>query len=164
MRLRSSVVILLVLAGCGRTDLLADGGVGGVGEIDAGHPGCAAMGAAEADAELMRRWNVAVDASTQTLDFHWRDVADFPHPTFRRGTALAYNEFSDVLTRFWGDASTVAWAGCYDLFERPYKSGPTVAVQKTVRLRPLTLELSTSSLVDAQHQAALVHACMVIGC
>jgi hypothetical protein len=122
------------------------------------------MRVAEADAELMRRWNVAVDAGTQTLDFHWRDVADFPHPTFRRGTPLAYNEFSDVLTRFWGEPSTVAWAGCYDLFGRAYTSGPPVAVQKTVQLRPLTLELSTFSLVDAQHQAALVHACTVIGC
>jgi hypothetical protein len=162
MLLRTSAVTLALLAGCGRTELVEDAGVDG--GVDAGHPGCAAMGVSEADAELMRRWNLAVDAGTQTLDFHWRIVTDFPHPTFRTGSPLAYDEFSDVLVRFWADSTTVKFAGCYDLFDRAYKSGPTVAVQKTVKLRPLTLELSTFSYIDAARRDALVHACMVIGC
>ena len=66
--------------------------------------------------------------------------------------------------RFWADETTVKFAGCHDLFNREYKSGPAVAVQKTVRLRPLTLEMSTFSLIDAPRRAALVRACMVIGC
>ena len=154
------MVALVVLAGCGRTGLVGDdGGVDGGAD-----PSCVAMSASEADAELMRRWNVAVDAGTQTLDFHWRSVTDFPHPTFRGGSTLAYGEFSDVLVRFWADSTTVKFAGCFDLFDRAYKSGPTVAVQKTVQLRPLTLQLSTYSQVDAPRRAALVQACSAIGC
>lgn len=163
MKLRTPLVMLVLLVGCGRTDLVGDDG-GVDGGADAGHPGCVAMAAAEADAELMRRWNVAVDAGTQTLDFHWRNVSDFPHPTFRGGSTLAYDEFVDVLVRFWGDSTNVKFAGCYDLFDRAYNSGPAVAVQTTVQLRPLTLQLSTYSQVDAPRRAALVQACTAIGC
>lgn len=162
MILRASMLALLLLAGCGRTDLIE--GVSGDGGTDAVQSGCTAVTTAEADAEWMRRWNVAVDAGTQTIDFHWRVLTDFPHPTYRMGNMVAYDEFADVLVLFWGDDSTVKFAGCHDLFNREYKSGPPVQVQKTVRLRPLTLEMSSSSLIDAPRRAALVRACMIIGC
>lgn len=153
--------MLMMWVGCGRTALVS--GLDRASVVDGGS--CGALGTGEADAELMRRWNLAVDGlPALTRDFHWRDVSDFPHPTYRRGDAVAYAEFVDVLARFWGDASTVDFVTCNALFDRGYKSGPAVATQKTVQLRPLTLELSTYSLVDVTRQAALVQACLVIDC
>jgi hypothetical protein len=123
------------------------------------------LSTAAADTELLRRWNGAVDLGpAATHDFHWRDVNDFPHPTYKGGSALAYAEFVDILVRFWADGSTVDFVRCNALFDRAYKSGPPVATQKTVQLRPLTSQLSTDPFVDATRRASLVQACGTIGC
>lgn len=50
--------------------------------------------------ELMSRWNLAVDGSNATLDFHWRELDEFPHPTFKGGTAQAYGQFASILLVF----------------------------------------------------------------
>lgn len=50
--------------------------------------------------ELMSRWNLAVDASNATIDFHWQYVNEFPHPTFKGGTAQAYGQFASILLAF----------------------------------------------------------------
>ena len=148
------------MLGCSRTGLVfpeADGGAAA---------GCAtAVPRAQADVELMRRWNVAVTATNpHALDFTWRSVDDFPHATFRGGTAAAYAEFADVLLAFWRDSGTLQFVSCNALFEASYKSGPAAATQKFVQLRPLTLELSMFSLVDATRRAQLTQLCSTIGC
>ena len=50
--------------------------------------------------EMMSRWNVAVDASNATIDFHWQYVREFPHPTFKGGSAEAYGQFASILLAF----------------------------------------------------------------
>jgi hypothetical protein len=41
-----------------------------------------------------------VDSSHATLDFHWQEVDEFPHPTFKGGTAQAYGQFASILLAF----------------------------------------------------------------
>jgi hypothetical protein len=50
--------------------------------------------------EMMRRWNATVDSGTWAIDFHWSQVDEFPHPTFKGGTAEAYGQFAAVLLAF----------------------------------------------------------------
>jgi hypothetical protein len=49
---------------------------------------------------LMTHWNDAVDAAGTTTDFHWTSYDQFPHPTYKMGTAEAYNDFAAVLLLF----------------------------------------------------------------
>jgi hypothetical protein len=50
--------------------------------------------------DLMSRWNLAVDSSQETIDFRWRELDEFPHPTFKGGTAQAYGQFASILLAF----------------------------------------------------------------
>ncbi len=50
--------------------------------------------------EVMRRWNLAVDSTPSPIDFHWQEVDEFPHPTFKGGSAAAYGQFASVLLTF----------------------------------------------------------------
>jgi hypothetical protein len=70
----------------------ADAGTGGA--LASSPPSPAVM------QELMSRWNLAVDASNATIDFHWPYVNGFPHPTFKGGTAEAYGQFASILLVF----------------------------------------------------------------
>ncbi len=85
-------------------------GVGGAPGADSGMPVGANPGSAGAPGasspspatvqELMSRWNQAVDSSHATLDFHWQELDEFPHPTFKGGTAQAYGQFASILLAF----------------------------------------------------------------
>lgn len=74
---------------------MAVGADSGAGGAPAGSPPSPAV-----MQDLMSRWNLAVDASNATIDFHWQDVNEFPHPTFKGGTAQAYGEFASILLAF----------------------------------------------------------------
>lgn len=160
------VVLLLVLTSCGRTEPVEGLAGAGGGGVDALPPGCVpAASPAAADTELRTRWNAAVDADRSlTRDFHWTNPDDFPHPSFRKGDATAYAEFSTVLVRFWRTADTLDFARCNQLLDKEYLSGPKVAVQKRFRLRQLTSDLSTFRLVPAAQQQELQALCATIGC
>jgi hypothetical protein len=49
---------------------------------------------------LVTRWNDAVDAVGTPIDFHWPSFDKFPHPTFKEGTADAYQQFAAILLEF----------------------------------------------------------------
>jgi len=50
--------------------------------------------------DAMRRWNLAADSTPTAIDFHWQQVDEFPHPTFKGGSAAAYGQFASVLLAF----------------------------------------------------------------
>lgn len=160
---RTVACVGVLLVGCGRTELMVDAGAV---DIDAQPPqSCGLDPTVNVDTEVLRRWNLAVDQiSDQTPDFHWRMLNDFPHPTYRGGTAQAYRVFVEALLQFWSTPETLAFMRCARRMDQPYNSGPPVAQQKVVRLRPLTLELSNFSLVQADQREALAKLCVEIGC
>ncbi len=62
---------------------------------------------AKAEAELVKRWNAVAQGMSAdlpapfgTVTFVWKNVDDFPHPTFKGGSAEAYGGFANVLTAF----------------------------------------------------------------
>jgi hypothetical protein len=62
--------------------------------------GTGAVSTATLQEEVMSRWNATVDAGAWTIDFHWSQWNNFPHPTFKGGTAEAYGQFAEVLLAF----------------------------------------------------------------
>jgi hypothetical protein len=56
--------------------------------------------------EVMKRWNAAAGGVTVAwpgggqLDFVWKDVDKFPHPTYKGGSAEAYGAFAGALLAF----------------------------------------------------------------
>ena len=64
---------------------------------------------------LMSRWNNAVEAVKTPIDFHWSSIDAFPHPTYKGGTAEAYEQYAAVLLRFLQDNSD--YLASEDLFE-----------------------------------------------
>ena len=81
--------------------------------VDAGStPGCvpSASGAASGSAtsadtaaveqELKVRWNQAARSVPTTYTFSWNAFDQFPHPTYKGGSAAAYGEFAQVLLAF----------------------------------------------------------------
>jgi hypothetical protein len=66
--------------------------------------------------EVMRRWNAAVDSGTATIDFHWSQVNEFPHPTFKGGTPEAYGQFAAVLLAFFQQGDDFDFLAANHLF------------------------------------------------
>jgi len=50
--------------------------------------------------QLMSRWNQAADSLLGTFTFHWSKFDQFPHPTYKGGSAEAYQSFAQVLLTF----------------------------------------------------------------
>jgi len=50
--------------------------------------------------DLMDRWNAAVTAGDSAIDLHWAAFDQFPHPTYKGGSAEAYRAFAAVLLVF----------------------------------------------------------------
>jgi hypothetical protein len=61
---------------------------------------------ADVQAELLKRWNeVAADMTFAVpvvgkANFKWAEYGNFPHPTFRGGSAEAYGAFAKILVAF----------------------------------------------------------------
>src|SRR5262245_21670871 len=73
-----------------------------------------AGGTGEADGHdvdwLLASWNAAVDATPGLQrDLHWREIDQFPHPTFRQGDEAAYTGFADILLVFYGTEANLAY-------------------------------------------------------
>jgi hypothetical protein len=78
--------------------------------------------------ELMSRWNaVAKDVtvpfagSTVRVDFLWTSYNQFPHPTFKGGSAEAYQGFADILVTFYGRDDNFAFLANNQLFRIPLR-------------------------------------------
>jgi hypothetical protein len=54
----------------------------------------------EVEESLLARWNAVAGAPVDGFDFRWTTFNQFPHPTFKGGTAEAYQAFSKVLLAF----------------------------------------------------------------
>jgi hypothetical protein len=50
--------------------------------------------------ELQARWNAVADIAVSSFDFHWYELDQFPHPTFKGGSPEAYQAFAAVLLLF----------------------------------------------------------------
>jgi len=77
----------------------------------------------EVQQELMSRWNAAAQgvtapfpSSTGMVDFMWRSFDQFPHPTFKGGSAEAYQTFADLLVAFYGRDDNFAFLANNHLF------------------------------------------------
>jgi hypothetical protein len=68
---------------------------------------------------LMDRWNAAVDAAGTTIDFHWLEYDQFPHPTFKGGSEDAYGEFATVLLQFFQQSDDFDFLANGHLFTTP---------------------------------------------
>jgi hypothetical protein len=55
---------------------------------------------AEVQQDLMARWNAVATAGDSAFDFHWTVFEAFPHPTYKGGSAPAYQAFAAVLLAF----------------------------------------------------------------
>ena len=77
---------------------------------------------ADVQEELLKRWNaVAADRSFDVpgfgkINFKWTAFGDFPHPTFRGGSAEAYGAFAQVLVAFFEKGDNFDYLGKHDLF------------------------------------------------
>src|ERR1044071_9884439 len=54
----------------------------------------------EIEQSLLARWNTVASAPVDGFDFLWSRFNQFPHPTFKGGTAEAYQAFAKVLLAF----------------------------------------------------------------
>jgi hypothetical protein len=54
----------------------------------------------EVQQSLLARWNAVAGAPVDGFDFRWSTFNQFPHPTFKGGTAEAYQAFAKVLLAF----------------------------------------------------------------
>jgi len=50
--------------------------------------------------DLMARWNGAASAADSAFQFQWTVFEQFPHPTYKGGSADAYRAFATVLLAF----------------------------------------------------------------
>jgi hypothetical protein len=73
---------------------------------------------AEVQVDLMARWNaVAQGVTVESWNFMWDRFADFPHPTFKGGSAEAYQAFAKVLLAFFGDGDNFDFLARNRLFK-----------------------------------------------
>jgi len=54
----------------------------------------------EVEQSLLARWNDVASAPVDGFDFRWSTFNQFPHPTFKGGSAEAYQAFAKVLLAF----------------------------------------------------------------
>jgi hypothetical protein len=67
--------------------------------------------------DIVSRWNAVADGRTSNINFHWGAFDQFPHPTFKFGTAEAYGEFAEVLAGFFERDDNFEFLADNELFE-----------------------------------------------
>lgn len=78
---------------------------------------------AETKQQLMDRWNstVANNPSPNDLgtgwDFYWPSFYEFPHPTYKGGSAIAYQEFAALLLTFLQTGDNFDYLASNELFD-----------------------------------------------
>jgi hypothetical protein len=66
---------------------------------------------------LLERWNEVANAAGAPIDFRWSPCDQFPHPTFRGGTAEAYGQFASVLLQFFEQGDDFSFLSQDQLFD-----------------------------------------------
>ena len=112
----------------GATEAGSNGGAAGGGSAGGGRAGTAgttggpgSVDATTIDADILTRWNAIADAQASTFDFHWGEVDQFPHPTYKGGTAEAYRAFADVLLAFFAAGDNFAFLSAHHRFDVPLR-------------------------------------------
>lgn len=73
--------------------------------------------------QLMDRWNATVSSTpvsavtTADLDFTWPIYDQFPHPTYKHGTAEAYQAFAAILIAFLQNDDNFQYLAQHGLFD-----------------------------------------------
>jgi hypothetical protein len=83
---------------------------------DAGGP---VVDRATLEKEIMARWNAVADGRASSITFHWDVFDQFPHPTYKGGTAEGYGEFAEVLAAFFERDDNFDFLERNELFEIP---------------------------------------------
>jgi hypothetical protein len=83
---------------------------------DAGGP---VVDRATLEKQIMARWNAVADGGTSSINFHWDVFEQFPHPTYKGGTAEGYGEFAEVLAAFFERDDNFDFLERNELFETP---------------------------------------------
>jgi len=115
------VLAVTVLPGiaCSRPlEVTSQDGDPGLTTSDAGAP---VVDRAALEKELMARWNAAADGLTTSLNFHWDVFDQFPHPTYKGGTAEGYGEFAEVLAAFFERDDNFDFLARNELFQTPLR-------------------------------------------
>jgi hypothetical protein len=71
----------------------------------------------EVQQSLLARWNAVASAPVDGFDFRWSTFNQFPHPTFKGGTAEAYQAFAKVLLAFFDHGDNFDFLTRNRLFE-----------------------------------------------
>jgi hypothetical protein len=71
----------------------------------------------EVEQSLLARWNAVASAPVDGFDFHWSTFNQFPHPTFKGGSAEAYQAFAKVLLAFFDDGDNFDFLARNRLFK-----------------------------------------------
>jgi len=71
----------------------------------------------EVEQSLLARWNAVASAPVDGFDFHWSTFIQFPHPTFKGGSAEAYQAFAKVLLAFFDDGDNFDFLAQNRLFK-----------------------------------------------
>lgn len=90
----------------------------GLTTSDAGAP---VVDRAALEKETMARWNAVADGRTASINFHWDVFNQFPHPTYKGGTAEGYGEFAEVLAGFFERDDNFDFLARNALFQTPLR-------------------------------------------
>jgi hypothetical protein len=112
--------------------------LGGCGAAE--NPGTQTASVAE-QKDLMTRWNEVADGITTSdgFNFHWEPFDQFPHPTYRLGTAEAYGLFAKILVSFYEKNDNFDYLTSHHLFRaRIYDVFPSGQVGVDTNFEQLT--------------------------
>jgi len=72
--------------------------------------------------DLLSRWNAVGDSVTvkDFGTFHWGNFDQFPHPTYKGGSAEAYQSFADLLVTFFDRGDNFVFLSNNLLFRFPF--------------------------------------------
>lgn len=169
-------VSTIILASCGASSLMQGSGTTGVlpfyqkAPDKVSEPNVTPVNLEE----VMTRWNVAAAGVTVTLprpgsedvvlNFLWNAEFNFPHPTFRWGTAESYEAFSLIFIRFCDTADNLAYLKVNNLLDADLVA-TTASGQGNVitSFQKIAGEFSQDTLVSEGRRVELarIHATMV---
>jgi hypothetical protein len=81
--------------------------------------------------EVMKRWNASAGKVTVTppdfakVDFQWKAAGQFPHPTFKGGSAEAYGAFAEAYLAFLRAGDNFDYLAKNGLFDAKFGFGGT---------------------------------------
>lgn len=113
-----AVTLPLGIACSGQLAVTSPDGDPGLTTSDAGGP---VVDRATLEKQIMARWNAVADGRTSSTNFHWDAFDQFPHPTYKGGTAEGYGEFAEVLAAFFERDDNFDFLDRNELFQTPLR-------------------------------------------